>query len=260
MALPAAGWGQDREAPPLPATLPPPKHAAPRVGERLAFQGRWMGIPVGHGWIEVKEMTEVNGRRAYHIEIQGHTNDVLSKLYPIHDVIHSYVDEETLKPLKFEKHQREGHYKSDEEVTFDHAARTAHYKSLLNKSEKDIDLPDDFQDLISALYWFRAQPLDPKQPLSVRLYTDEKIYETQITLKPPAILELLKRGTFPCIVVEPKASFKGLLIKRGRIWAYVTADEHRIPLLVRATTPWGAMSAVIDEQSLKAALGAAPAE
>jgi hypothetical protein len=46
-----------------------PKHAAPPVGERLAFRGRWMGIPVGHGWVEVKELTEVDGRRAYHIEV-----------------------------------------------------------------------------------------------------------------------------------------------------------------------------------------------
>jgi hypothetical protein len=52
-------------------------------------------------------------------------------------------------------------------------------------------------------------------------------------------------------VVEPKASFKGLLVKRGRLWAYVTADEHRLPLFVRATTPWGAMSAVIDEASIQ---------
>ena len=237
--------------PSLPAVLPPPKHAAPVVGERLAFQGRWMGIPVGHGWIEVKELTEVDGRRAYHIEAQGHTNDVLSKIYAIHDVIHSYLDAETLKPLRFEKHQREGHYRSDEIVTFDHAARKARYRSLLNKSEKTIDLPDDFQDLISALYWFRAQPIQPGRPLRANLYTDEKIYETDIDVKPPSTLELLKRGTFTCVIVEPKASFKGLLIKRGRIWAYLTADEHRIPLLVRATTPWGAMSAVIDETSLQ---------
>lgn len=254
--LSAAGKETKREVPPVPAILPPPKHAAPQIGERLAFQGRWMGIPVGHGWIEVKELTEVDGRPAYHIEAQGHTSDVLSKLYPIHDVVHSYVDAETLKPLKFEKHQREGRYRSDEVVTFDHTSRKAHYRSLLNKSEKTIDLPDDFQDLISALYWFRAQSIEPGQPLSVNLYTDEKIYTTEIEVQPVATLELLKRGTFPCVVVEPKASFKGFLIKRGRIWAYVTADEHRLPLFVRATTPWGAMSVVIDEDSLKAVQGA----
>ena len=217
-----------------------------------------MGIPVGSGWIEVKEIVEVEGRKAYHIEIQGHTNDVLSAFYPIHDTVHSYLDVESLQPLRFEKQQREGHYRADEAVTFDHTAHRASYHSLLNGSTKEIPLPPDFQDLVSALYWFRAQPLKPHEILSLQLYTDEKIYETAVQVKEVLSLELLKRGTFRCVVIEPKASFKGLLVKRGRLWAYLTADEHRIPLLVKATTPWGQMSAVIDESSIPAGAGQQP--
>ena len=220
------------------------------MGERLGFHGRWLTIPVGYGWIEVKELTAIEGRPAYHIEVQGHTNDVLSTFYPIHDVIHSYLDAETLKPLRFEKDQREGHYRAHEVVTFDHERRLATYHSLLNNSTKEIALPEAFEDLISALFWFRSQPIRPGQPVSLNLYTDEKIYETEIQVLPLTTLELLKRGTFRCFVVEPKATFKGLLVKRGRIWAYLTADEHRLPLLVKATTPWGPMSAVLDEDSI----------
>ena len=211
-----------------------------------------MGLPVGSGWIEVKELVELDGRRAYHIEARGQSNDLLSVFYPINDVIHSYLDAVTLQPLRFEKDQREGHYRAQEIVTFDHAARTARYRSLLNGSEKTIALPEDAQDLISALYWFRSQPLAHLDRLHVPLYTDEKIYDTRILIKPPVLLELLKRGTFPCLVVEPEAVFKGLLVKRGRIWAFITADRHRLPLLVRATTPWGQMSAVLDDASIPA--------
>ena len=192
----------------------------------------------------------IEGRPAYHIEVQGHTNEVLSAFYPIHDTIHSYLDAETLQPLRFEKDQREGHYRAHEVVTFDHERRLATYHSLLNTSTKEVPLPESFEDLISALFWFRTQPLRPGHPVSLNLYTDEKIYETQIEVLQLTTLELLKRGTFPCIVVEPKATFKGLLVKRGRIWAYLTADEHRLPLLVKATTPWGPMSAVLDEESI----------
>ena len=222
----------------------------PVIGERLSFRGHWFGIPVGTGWVEVKGVEEIAGRRAYHLEAQGHTNDVLSKLYPIHDVVHSYVDVETLQPLRFEKYQHEGHYRSDEIVTFDPSTHKAHYQSLLNKSTKEVDLPDQFQDLISALYWLRNQPVEPGAGMRVNLYSDEKIFDTALTIDPPAILELLKRGTFVCFTVEPKASFKGLLIKRGRIWAYFTTDARRLPLFVKATTPWGAMSAVLDEDAL----------
>lgn len=226
------------------------------LGERLSFHGYWLGIPVGHGWVQVKERLELDGRPAYHIEAHGSSNDLLSAFYPIHDEVHSYLDAETLQPLRFEKHQREGHYRADEVVVFDQANAVAHFRSLLNGSEKEVPLPPHFQDLVSALYWFRSQPIRPHETLTVDLYTDEKIYQTSIEIKPFLQLELLKRGTFSCVVVEPKASFKGLLVKRGRLWAYLTTDARRLPLLIQATTPWGPMSAVLDQESIEQQSGA----
>ena len=228
----------------LPASL------QPILGERLSFHGWWFSLPVGSGWIEVKELIEINGRRAYHIEAQGHSNELLSSFYPIHDVVHSYLDADTLQPLRFEKHQREGHYRAEEVVTFDYATHLATYHSLLNESTKTIPIPPDVQDLISALYWFRAQPLVPNHTTTLNLYTDEKIYQTRVVIGPLTSLELLKRGTFRCVVVEPKASFKGLLVKRGRVWGHITADAARMPILLKMTTPWGPMSAVLDHDSL----------
>ena len=255
VSSPASCWsGEDvSERPVASLTVSTPK-PQPTVGERLSFHGRWFGIPVGHGWIEVKGIVDLEGRPAYHIEAHGRSNDVLSTFYPIHDEVHSYLDVKTLQPLRFEKRQHEGHYRAEEVVTFDYARSIATYRSLLNQSVKEIALPAGVQDLISALYWFRAQPIEPDHTMRLEIYTDEKIYQTEIQVKRPILLELLKRGTFPCLLVEPKAVFKGLLVKRGRIWAYLTADENRLPLLVKVTTPWGPMSAVIDEESLPASL------
>jgi hypothetical protein len=234
---PAAGDPGDAAA--RPRRLP--------AGERLTFQGRWLAFHVGSGWVEVKkDLVTVAGRPAYHIEAQAMTNDVLSAFYPIHDVLHSYVDAETLRPLRAEKDQREGRYRAREVVTFDHAAGTGSYESLLNGSHKTFEISTAFEDLLSAIYWFRAQPLAAAQDLSVTLYTDEKLYDTKVAVEGPEPLELLKRGTFPCFRVEPKAAFKGVLVKRARLWAYFTADERRLPLLIKATTPWGPMSAVLD--------------
>ena len=251
LAQPVSASSQDPEPiTPVVAFAIPPARAQPIVGERLHYHGYWLGIPVGSGWIEVKELIELDGRQVYHLEAQGHSNELLSTFYPIHDVVHSYLDAQTLKPLRFEKYQREGHYRADEIVTFDYAAAKATYRSLLNQSVKEIPLPNEVQDLISAVYWFRAQPMAQTTFLRMNLYSDEKVYETDIRLSRVLPLELLKRGTFSCLMAEPRASFKGLLVKRGRLWAYLTADAHRLPLLVKMTTPWGPMSAVLDEESI----------
>lgn len=248
-AAPSAASDQAPPEEPIAIAAPGPQ---PVLGERLSFHGRWMGLPVGYGWLHVKELLTIRGRQVYHIEIQGHTNDVLSAFYPIHDEVHSYLDAKTLRPVRFEKVQREGRYRAAEVVDFDWDTHTAHYRSLLNGSVKEVPIPDGMHDLISTLYWVRAQALAPQTSHTVNIYTDEKVYETEVRIKGVERLELLKRGTFPCLVVEPKTSFKGLMVKRGRIWAYLTADARRLPLLVKATTPWGQMSAVLDESSIAA--------
>lgn len=240
-----------RESAEQPIVIAPPRSGV-RVGERLSFHGRWFGIPVGHGWIEVKEVVSLNGRQAYAIEAQGHSNEFLSKFYPVHDVIRSYLDVETLQPLRFEKNQREGHYRAEEVVTFDYDRMLATYHSLLNQSTKEIPISASVQDIISAFYWLRTHPLESPASVLLDVYSDEKIYQTQIKLLKTLMLELLWRGTFPCLMVEPVASFKGILVRRGRVWFYVSVDPLRIPLFVKISTPWGPITGVIDAESLKA--------
>lgn len=228
------------------------------VGERLSFTGRWIGLPVGKGWIEVKERLELDGRQVYHVQAEGVSTDLLAKFYPIHDVVHSYLDAETLQPVRFEKHQREGHYRAEEVVTFDYERLVAGYQSLLRPDRPDIEdsrkavpIPADVHDLISAFYWLRRQPLELGRPLWVNIYSDEKVYPTEMLPVKGVRLELRKRGTFEAVLVEPKPKFKGLMVKRGRIWVYMSADAKRLPLYVKVATPWGPMSAVIDRASLK---------
>lgn len=224
-----------------------------QVGERLSFHGRWLGIPVGKGWIEVKALTELRGRPVYQIEAEGHSNKFLSTFYPVRDILRSYVDAETLRPLQSEKFQREGHYRAEEIVTFDYERLTATYRSLLNGSVKEVAIPADVHDLLSAFYWLRLQPVNPAHSLFLNIYSDEKIYRTELQPLKTVTLELLWRGTFPCLLIEPLATFKGVLVRRGRVWWYLSADTARIPLFMKIATPWGLITGVIDKESLDAA-------
>ena len=225
----------------------------PKLGEELRFQGRWIGLHVGSGIITVKELATIQNREAVHLVAEGRTNEVLSKFYPIQDEIHSYVDRKTLQPLQFEKKQREGRYRSDERVIFNPEKGEAEYESLLNGEKKPVRFTPPIYDLLAAIYWFRNQPLDPNTEKMADLYTDEKIYNTKIVVGDLVDLELRGRGTFQSFMVEPKAVFKGILVKRGRLWGYLTPDRRRLPLMIKATTPWGPMSAVLDEESIQKA-------
>ena len=220
-----------------------------RVGERLSFQGRWFGIPVGHGWIEVKELTELDGRPAYHIEAQGYSNELLSSFYPVRDVLHSYLDAATLQPLRFEKSQREGRYRAEEVVTFDYGRLIATYHSLLNGSVKEIPIGPDTHDIVSSFYHLRNEPVRLSRRTEMSVYSDEKIYRMELRSLGSEMVEI-RRSVFSCLVIEPIASFKGVFVRRGRVIAYVTAAEPHIPLLVKIATPWGPMTGILEQASL----------
>jgi len=248
---PAGSSAQEARESDTPAIAIAPPLRQLRVGERLSFHGRWFGIPVGSGWIEVKGLVSLDGRPAYHIEAQGQSNDFLSTFYPVHDVVHSYLDAETLHPLQFEKYQREGHYRAEEIVTFDYERAIATYRSLLHHDvKKEISITPDVHDIVSAFYWLRMQPVEPGRPITLSVYSDEKVYRTVINPLKTVTVELLWRGTFPCLMVEPQATFKGILVRRGRMWVYVSVDERRVPLFMKITTPWGPITGVIDPESL----------
>ena len=223
----------------------------PAVGERLSFHGWWLGIPVGSAWIDVKGIVEIDGRSAYAIEAEGSSNALLSTFYPVHDVLRSYLDVHTLQPLRFEKIQREGHYRAEEVVTFDYTRLIATYTSLLNHSVKEVPIPADVQDILGAFYWLRRHADHPLTTLTLNIYSDEKVFHTDVQVGEPTVLELRRRGTFDCLLIEPHARFQGVFVRRGRLWVYLSANAKRLPLLVKVATPWGPMSGVIETASLR---------
>jgi len=247
------------QAPPeQPITIASPRPTL-QVGERLQYHARWMGIPVGEGSVEVKEIVTLNDRQAFHIVGEAHSNRWLSRFYPLKDIVHSYVDVEALHPLRFEKSQREGHYRSEEVVTFDHTAQIATYESLINRAIKEhlgeaikqIPIPVHIQDPLSVFYALRLRPLEVGTSLNVDVYSDEKSYRMEVQVLDTRRLELRRRGVFDVITLEPIATFKGLLVERGRVVVYLTADEWRIPLAIYIWTPWGLVTGVIERASLQ---------
>ena len=92
------------------AKLPPletPLQNLP-LEEHLFYRVSWMGIPVGVGQLWVREKASLDGRDCLHVVAIAETSDFLSKIYPVRDEVHSWIDEKTLQSLQFEKKVSEG--------------------------------------------------------------------------------------------------------------------------------------------------------
>ena len=218
------------------------------LGEHLFYEVSWMGVPVGVGEIEVKEKTTLDKEEVYHVVAKAGTNDFLSKIYPVHDEVHSWIQAKTLHSVRFEKKVSEGTYQASERVVYDAAQKKGYYESLTNGSKKDFDILVPVHDVISAFYWVRRQGLVPGQSLKSTVNSGEKDYELEVDILGREQKELRRRGMVDVILVEPKTSLKGIMEKRGRVWIYLKNNQDRVPMVITFKTPFGPVVGVLKER------------
>lgn len=226
-----------------------PANKSLRVGERYTYLVRWMGIPIGYASLHIKEIVKLNGREAYHIIAEAKSNEFLSKFYRVKDVVHTYIDKKELYSHRFEKYQYEGGYRSEEIIEFDQNNHRAIYRSLLNNSVKEFEIPVKVQDAASCFYYFRLLDVEVGKSYFLNVNCDEKNWQLEAKVLDAKPIELRKIGVINAFIVEPYPKFKGFFVKRGRVWAYFSADEGRVPLLFKMQSPWGIVTGEITNYS-----------
>ena len=207
------------------------------VGERLVYSVRYLGIEVGRGVAEVKEIAEIRGRKAYHVEVQVRSARILDWIYKVRDTHHSYIDVEKLHSLRYEKILHEGRYRADEVMDYDQEHHRATYFSRKNKSRKEMEIPPNVQDQLSCGFWFRLQDAQPNSRIDIPVNADEKNWDLAIKALKKTKVKLRKFGVLDALEVEPEIQFQGLFVKRGKIRGWMGLDERRIPLKMRVKIP-----------------------
>ncbi|MBI4432807.1 MAG: DUF3108 domain-containing protein [Candidatus Omnitrophica bacterium] len=226
-----------------------PPLSAPQVGEKLIYNVYWMGAHIGIGTLEVQEKVERQGRQAYHLVATAGTNAFLSKLYPVHDEIHSFMDAETFHSLEFNKTLSEGKYRADERIIYDWKEKKGFYESLWNKSKKEFPLERPTHDLLSAFYWFRLQPAKVGDKIHTIVNSEEKNWDLELEVQTQEPRELRNGQSFNTFKVEPKTRLKGILYVRGRAWVYFSTDPQRTPVWITLSTPFGPVTGVLAQET-----------
>jgi hypothetical protein len=203
-----------------------------QVGERFTYKAEWLGMDVGIACITVREVTQMNGRQVYHIYATAETTPIISKLYKVEDEISTYLDVEKLYPVRFEKKQREGGYRSDEYIDFNHEKGTAFYFSRLNNSKKEYPIPKKVQDPLSCMYYFRLQDIDVGKSMFANVNADEKNYLLEAKTLKKGIVKIQGVGEWEAFMVEPLPWFQGKVKRKAKATMWFSADEKRVPLLM----------------------------
>jgi hypothetical protein len=221
----------------------PGRHSAISVGEKLTFNVRYGKIRAGTAVMEVVDRKRVNGRVAYQVVSTASSNSMFDGIYRVRDRVVSLMDADRLYSLYFEKHLREGRYKADQQVRFDHTRAVAVYH---DGRESAIN-PGTF-DVLAAFYRVRTMPLQPGQVFFLESHDNRKNYPLRVTVLRRERIET-PAGTFACLVVEPTLRSGAFFKNEGRLTIWLTDDGMRLPVLMRSKLPIGSISVELTEFS-----------
>ena len=204
----------------------------PFLGEKLTFAMSVLGTEGGELTLSAKETT-LAGRPAWKFELSAISGEFLSKLFLVRDYLASWVDPQTFRTLRFEKHTVEGKRVRDDLIEFDYEKKIAY------RDGKPIAIEERTLDTLSSLYYIRVIDLDPKKPaelsvVSRRLFPLSVVVLGRETVKTPA-------GTFRTIRVEPRSPSEGLIGKGKNLVLWLTDDERKMPVQLKSKLKIGTL-------------------
>lgn len=222
------------------------KNSAFQAGEVLRYRVTYGFVDAGEAIMEVKSTSRKGANRPlYHVVGTGRTLGGFNAVYKVRDVYESYIDQKSIMPWFFERDVNEGGYKINQSYTF------SQDKSTVHNGDKSFNTPMGVQDMISSFY--KARTLDfsnmkKGQTFEFKCFMDDEIYNLKIKYVGDEEVKV-RKGKFKTHKFVPVVQ-KGRYFKSEEdVQFWVTADENKIPLLVKAKIPVGVVKLHLVEWS-----------
>lgn len=221
----------------------------PVFPEKLVFDMSWGLLSVGEATLAVDKIVMFNGRPAYHLVSEARSNAFCDTFYVVRDLNESWLDARTLTSLGYSKKIREGKFFRDEWVLYDRDAGTFVNRRVNRDGTFNVrvgTIPAQVQDILSSIFFVRAQTLEDDSELKVHVNTPDnwplriKVTKRE-SLKVPA-------GRFKSVVVEPMMIREGIFVQKGkRLRLWFSDDPQKRMLMFKAEVFFGNVTAALRE-------------
>ena len=199
-----------------------------KLGEKLTFIIRYGIIKAGSSTMAIPDIVNHNGYECFKIITKARSSNFFSAFFKVRDEVVSYMDKDGLYTWGFEKHLREGNYRSDRYVDYDQV----HGWAVTNKKDS-LRIPPCVQDILTTFYYIRTRKLEVGKSYFVDNHADNKLYPLEVKVHKKERIKV-KAGTFDCIVVEPILRASGIFKSKGRLLVWLTDDERKIPVQMKS--------------------------
>jgi hypothetical protein len=239
-------------------------------GERIAMRVSWARMLAGRASLVVGK-GERSGRPVLELVLEARSQGFFAWLtrFKVEDRTVAAWDPERGCSMGIEKRLREGRHRRDQRVVFDPVAGAAQVEDP-RLPQLRYEVGDCVQDVLSAFFVARAAGWGADGALpSVRTFDNGRLFD--LRFRPVRREELdLPAPLGPDV---PTRAFEVLLVpetgvfeQQGRLMLWVTDDDRRIPVRLRAKAPVGWVSADLESYrppaaypSLSAEAGSTPA-
>jgi len=233
------------------------------INEKAFTEGEFIKYKLYYNWgiiwLSAGEMTfsvkEDQGQ--LYLLTEGYTYPSYEWLFEVNNRYESWLDPETLLPLRSVRSIQEGDYSLYDEVEYHRAAgvavshRAKKKGQPLKKIEYEID--DCAHDLLSILYSARCVPFDLERhqkgtEIPIPLFFDKKEYDLSLIYRDHQANKKIKDlGHFDVLRFSPYLPDSDYFKGGDEMEIWVTNDKNKLPLYIESPLKVGKVKAILTE-------------
>lgn len=217
------------------------------AGEVLSFRIHYGFITAGNATLATTK-TSYKGQPAFYIRGTGKTSGAAKAFFKVEDIYESYVNDKK-EPLFYVRNVSEGSYTQNLQSTFNPANNTLVLvdKKHTDRPAKTVKVPNDVQDILSCFYYLRSvDNLKVGSVLKMSVWIDDELFPFQLKVVGTEKITT-KFGKVNCLKIIPSVVSGRVFKDKEGVTMWVTNDQNRVPVLIKAELAVGAIKASIDK-------------
>lgn len=221
-----------------------------KSGENLTFIASFSVSGIMTDIAEVKMITstvKTKTRELLRLKCTASTYSNWDAFFKVRDLYESYVNPITLLPSLFKRSIDEGGYKKQIKYLFKRNSNIA-ISTLNKKGRKDfktnVPIDNSTLDIVSSIYNIRTLDYDNMsigKIINKQLIVDSKVQTFSIKYLGKENIKVAKDGLKPCYKLSISFGGSDLEKIKGGKYIWITADSDRLPALIKANIPVGAI-------------------
>lgn len=225
------------------------------MGEVLGYRASFGIFTVGHGFSQVgKQVITINSRPCYKIDAFGTTSGVVAWIRKVDDLWGAYVDTAALVTHVSYRKLKEGDFRRDEYITYDHENLKAEVKVRNKKTgEYDTprvyDTPEHVRDLMGGFAYLRVfdfRPVGKNDTITIAGFFEDSSYKLKIIYSGKEIIQT-GVGKILCHKLVPIVPDNKLFDGENSITAWLSADDNQILVKAQARMFIGSAGLELDQ-------------